>query len=579
MTQPFAPRSTLWIPLWTLGFMTLIFFCLAISVQAAPIQLVAKDFQPITGTVVGTNQDQVLIDLDAADGIEPGDVFTISEPGQKIIHPKTKKVLGTTHSLQAVLIVGQIADGFSFTRSVLKKAQITPGQPVQRFENLRAVFWDYTDENNEPLFQDLREALPHLRWMPFQKAQAVQPNRPEPIEDQPGDMLYFILEPGELLVRGPSFELIETYAVQDLEQSSGTGEVITPQTQPLVPPPSSQTGVEAGVAYQERFSQLETVANLKHPTVMADFLTTEDGLLMASSDGKKLQVAHLSEGMQVIASGQTDYPGQVLSLSWWTPEDTAQTYILANIWSDDRMQSAVFAYTGENLRCVQDRISKLLASFDRTGDQKPETLLAQAYDHNKIFGTRVWEGRLEQDSLDWTPTGFPLPRLFQVTGSSFADVTGDGEMETLCIANNILFIFDGTQALYKSSAPVGGSLSALLYDKNTSVQNRISDRVTFELPPLVRDIDQDGRPEVLVSTFAQDLFGSLTGDTGAKQSQLLVINYQNGRFEHGTLGGIIDGSIQGFTLDNDRAFLVASQKGGVFKGGGTTDILSFPLKK
>ena len=152
-------------------------------------------------------------------------------------------------------------------------------------------------------------------------------------------------------------------------------------------------------------------------------------------------------------------------------------------------------------------------------------------------------------------------------------------METLCIANNTLFIFDGTQALYKSSAPVGGSLSTLLYDKNTSAQNSISDRVTFELPPLVRDIDQDGRPEILVSTFTQGLFGSLTGDTGAKQSQLLVINYLNGRFEHGTLGGIIDGSIQGFTLDNGRAFLVASQQDGVFKGGGTTNILSFPLKK
>ncbi|MFO7803125.1 MAG: hypothetical protein R6V55_12600 [Desulfovermiculus sp.] len=558
-----------------IGAVAVLSISLALSAQAKPLATITDDFEPLAGSVVGTTEDRVLIDLDATSGIEPGDLFTISKPGKKIVHPETKKVLGRTQSLQAVLEVGQIADGFSYARPLMQKSEIKPGQEVHRFGNMQAVFWDYPGDN-EDVYQRLRKALSRLDWASYRQGQDQKPPEPKARDQHPADQLIFILQDDQLQVRGPEFALIETYPVQT-GPSSGTGEAATVPSQS----PSGHTARRADgqVSYQERFSQLQTVATFDGPTVMADFLNTKQKMLMVSTDGQKIQVQDIGQESSSLAGGQPDYPGRILSVSWWTPKKDHKKYIVATIWSDERIQSAVFSYSEGSLTCVQDRIEKLLSGFDTDGDHKPETLLAQAYDQDEIFGRRIWKGDMATGSLQWSAPDRPLPRQFRVIGSAFADVTGNGSLETICMMNNILFIFENTTAIYKSSAPVGGSHAVLTYDRDTSVQNRISNSVTFEMPPQTWDIDGDGILEIIVPTFQQDLFGSITGDSGANQSRLLVVNHEKNRFEQGTLGGFIDGSIQGFTVEKTKALLVSSKKGGIFKSGGTSSLLSFPLEK
>lgn len=546
-----------------------------LAAQALPIAKITDDFEPLTGSVVGTTEDRVLIDLDATSGIEPGDLFTVSKSDKKIVHPETKEVLGRTQSLQAVLEVRQIADGFSYARPLMQKSKIKPGQEVHRFGNMQAVFWDYPGDK-EAVYQSLREALPGLDWASYRQEQDQKPQHPKALDQHPADQLFFILQDDKLQVRGPKFALIETYSVQT-GSSSGPGQVATAPSQS----PAGHTArrTKGQVSYQERFSQLQTVATFDGPTGMADFLNTKQKTLMASTDGQKIQVQGIGQESSSLAVGQTDYPGRILSVSWWTPKGDHGDYIVATIWSDERIQSAVFSYSKGSLTCVQDRIEKLLSGFDTDGDHRPETLLAQAYDQDEIFGRRIWQGDMVTGTLQWSAPDTPLPRQFRVIGSAFADVTGNGSLETICMMNNILFIFENTTAIYKSSAPVGGSHSVLTYDRDTSVQNQISNSVTFEVPPQARDIDGDGILEIIVPTFQQDLFGSITGDSGANQSQLLVVNHEKNRFEQGTLGGFIDGSIQGFTVEKTKALLVSSKKGGIFKSGGTSSLLSFPLEK
>ena len=242
------------------------------------------------------------------------------------------------------------------------------------------------------------------------------------------------------------------------------------------------------------------------------------------------------------------------------------------------MQSALFEFSQGNITCLQERIPKILAGLDQTGDGHPETLLAQEYDANTIFGRRIWKGDLSGTSLHWSDPGMPLPRQFQVTGSAFADVTGDGSLETVVLRQNILFIFSGQKALYQSSVPVGGSLSTLVFDKNTSSQNQMTDSVVFEAAPVIADLNQDKAQEICVPSFQTDLFGSITGQGGAKQSQLVVLSYDQGRFEQGTLGGFLDGSVQGLAITPERAYVVTSQKGGIFESGGVSSVLSFALE-
>jgi hypothetical protein len=422
------------------------------------------------------------------------------------------------------------------------------------------------------VYQVLREALPHLNWTSFSQGQAQKPNKPQKPEDAARDRLYFIHTQDGLNVRGPSFQLIQSYTAGDKAQTGAAGREVY-AAQPAADQPGGQ------VAYKERFSQLRTIAAPDEPTVMADFLSSGQEILMASSNGSKISVSSIGSQQKHLASAKCGYPGKILALSWWRPKEKATAFIAATIWYQEKVQSALFSYADGSLTCVQDRIGRLISGFDLDGDQRPETLLAQEYDKNEIFGTRTWKGSLTNGSLSWSDPGLSLPRQFQITGSAFADVTGNGEPELINVRENVLFIFDQDQAVYKSSMPVGGSASTLAYEKDTSSQNPMTDSVRFELAPQFVDLDNDQILEVIVPTFSQDLFGSITGQGGASQSRLLVLNYENGRFEQGTLGGPLEGSIQGLHFFQDTGYLVTTQKAGIFKSGGMSSVLSFPMQQ
>ncbi|WP_027371344.1 hypothetical protein [Desulfovermiculus halophilus] len=540
--------------------------------QALDMQALQQDLKPLNGYVVDTVGGKVIIDLGRSDPIAPGDLFTVAGQGKKIVHPVTKEVLGHVQNVQAMLRVHKVEAKFSYTRPLFAEQKLSPGQKITRFGDMQAVFWDYTDDDSEALYQNLREALPHLNWITFSQSQADKPSEPELLAESPRDRLYFIHTQDGLDVRGPSFQLLHQYAARDKAQSGTSGQEVY-ATQPGPDQPGGP------VAYKERFSQLRTIAAPDEPTVMADFLSSGQEILMASSNGKQIRVSSIGTEQKQLASAKCGYPGKILALSWWAPQETNTSFIAATIWYQEKVQSALFSYADGSLNCIEDRIGRLIFGFDLDGDHEPETLLAQEYDKNEIFGTRTWKGSLQNGSLSWQDPDMPLPRQFQAVGSAFADVTGNGEPELVNIRENVLFIFDQDRAVYKSSMPVGGSASTLTYEKDTSSQNPMTDSVRFELAPQFVDLDNDQVLEVIVPTFSQDLFGSITGQGGANQSRLLVLNYKNGRFEHGTLGGPLEGSIQGLHVTQDTVYVVTTQKAGIFKSGGQSNILSFPLKQ
>jgi hypothetical protein len=533
--------------------------------NALDTEAIQQDFKPLSGYVVDTIGGKVLIDLGRSDPIAPGDLFTVAGQGKKVVHPVTKEVLGHVQSVQALLRVHKVEEKFSYTRTQFAEDELKPGQKIHRFADMQAVFWDFTGKDNEAVYQELREALPHLNWASFNQGMAQKPDAPELPADSPKDILYFILTQDELKVCDPSFQLIHKYGRDAVAQEVYPTEPDTELTQ-------------GQVTYQEQFSQLRTIAAVDEPTVMADFLSTGQSILMASSNGRDINVSRIGSEQEHLASAKCSYPGKILALSWWTPQEKDASFIAATVWYQDEIQSALFSYADGNISLVEDRIGRLISGLDLDQDKQPEVLLAQEYDRNEIFGTRTWKGSLTNGSLTWSDADLPLPRQFRIAGSAFADVTGDGKPELVNIRENILFIFDQTRAVYKSSTPVGGSASALTYERSTSSQNLMTDSVRFEIAPRFMDVDGDQVLEVILPSFSQDLFGSITGQGGANQSQLLVINYENGRFEQGTLGGALEGSIQGLHFARDTAYVVTTKKAGIFKSGGQSSILSFPLQ-
>jgi len=241
----------------------------------------------------------------------------------------------------------------------------------------------------------------------------------------------------------------------------------------------------------------------------------------------------------------------------------------------------IFVLKENRLTDFKKEIPRILGTFDKDTDGKPETLLAQEFDRDEIFGSRWWQGRISGDELTWSDPSLDFPRHFRVIGSCLGDLTGNGHPETAFIKNGKLFIYSWKTPLFTSSMSVGGSDSVLVYDLDTSTQNLMANSVVFEIRPQVKDVDGDGQNELIVASMERGLLNSATPGirSGGGQSGLTVFKYKQNRFVNGTLGGRVQGHIQGLDIDSERVLMVVSKSSSIFKHGGRSSLLYFALNK
>ncbi len=194
---------------------------------------IARDFQPVSGYLVMPIGEEYIIDLDAAKGIREGDLFAVVKPGEKVVHPVTKEVLGALEEVKAYLQVTRIKSGYSYARILDRPGTIEKGDPIRRFENMPAIFWDYTGRG-EGLYAQLRAALPHLDWRDYGAAQAARPEVPRAPQGQPAALI-FVLNDNGLGVKDGAFNPLRFYAGAALAPETGA----PPATLPSVPATSA----------------------------------------------------------------------------------------------------------------------------------------------------------------------------------------------------------------------------------------------------------------------------------------------------------------------------------------------------
>jgi hypothetical protein len=588
MTSPGSFRNTLFI-----GIVFIIGS--ALSVNAAVIDDITQDFEPISGYVVMPDGNEFIIDLDDTQGISTGDIFSVIKPGKKIIHPVTKKVLGTLEEVKGVLKVTRTKSGFSFARPVGKATNIKTGDPIRRYGNLPALFWDYTGKGLS-LFIQLQKNLTDLKWMDYTRAQNSRP--PKPVANSESrESLTFIFTDSGIEVRDPEFMVIRSYDYSAQLSKGAAQSTTTAKAAAVSAPvvaatrPKSEAGVKtpkpsrketAGVkSVSPLFSEVQNVANLPGVSLVTDFLNYGDQLLMASSNGEQIQIFDVTHNLKTIAEGAPSYPVRILSLKWWTPGRDDSLYLAANVWSerDKKVQGSLFRLDNGSLHPMIQNIPRILGTFDSNGDGRPEVLLGQEFEGETFFGRRLSELKLSGDKIGYSKPRIQFPRHFSVLGSVFADVTGDGQMETIYVRNRILYVYSGKKRLYKSPKQMGGSLSFLTYDIDPTVKDVQTTTVEFEVSPVVKDLDGDGQLEILAVASDKDLFGSLSISTGVKKSWLAVFKYQDGRFESGSLGNELDKPLQGLAVDQQRVLVVTTEPGNLMGEGAISHLLAYSLSQ
>src|SRR4030067_3272386 len=110
------------------------------------------------------------------------------------------------------------------------------------------------------------------------------------------------------------------------------------------------------------------------------------------------------------------------------------------------------------------------------------------------------------------------------------DLTGDGKREAAFVRDGILWVYQGTKRIYKSSAEMGGSISTLTYEVNPDAKDKMFSVLSLEGPPFRHDIDGDGVAELLVVASGTSALKVPGIGPGIKKSWVNVMKYQNGTF-------------------------------------------------
>jgi hypothetical protein len=553
----------------------------AFTAQAAVIDQISQDFKPLDGYVIKSVGDAYIIDLDQRHGISTGDLFSVLGPGEAITHPVTGKVIGTLDTVKEILKVTRIKKGYSFSKPLGGSAGIKIGDPIRRFENIPSIFWDYTGQGRSFSAQ-LQSALPHLNWQDYDTAQRTRPEELTPVRDL-SNMMYFILTNSGVEVRGPDFLILRKY---DLPASlSATGKapsvaVKVPQsTVSTLAPKIMEPAPEKDVHYAPIFKGSQTIGNLPSVTMMADFIKDDNHVLMAVTNGSEIHIYKVKDKIISVTKADSPTPSQILALKWWQPADKGQIFLAVTAWSNKKVSGILYKFEKEELIPLKKTVPRILGSFDLDEDGKPETLLGQSFDGENFFGSSIKEVKIRNDRNENIKFKRTLPRRFTVVGGQIGDLTGDGKLESAFVRSGILYIHHGKKNIYTSSKEMGGSLSIITYDVDILKKDPMIDSATFELSPVAADIDGDGQLELLAVASDRSSFRIPAVFQDAKKFHLVVFKYRDGRFVKGTLGGKIEGPVQGLAVVDRRVLFVLSQPGSLFGKDGRSHLLSYPLAK
>ncbi|MCE5274284.1 MAG: hypothetical protein LLG43_04005 [Deltaproteobacteria bacterium] len=283
------------------GFVLILFvLSLPLPARAGVIDDVSRDFGAVTGYVVNSEGNEVIIDLDTRQHVSGGDLFSVVKPGKELIHPVTGKVIGRLEETRGLLNVTQVQEGYSMAKILNGAADIRRGDVIRRYKGIDAVFWD-CEGQSEQLYKGLRSSLPHLNWCEYVSG---QPDKPIEKKCAPGKRiaLYFIAERGSLEVRGPDFMVVHSYPAGEVyshvsEHAKSTEEDTNPGIVGAPPSPEKDAVV---IRQSASNSKLWTGPSMKGTPVgveVGDF----DG------DGKQEIAVAFSDRVEIGRSIRGDY--------------------------------------------------------------------------------------------------------------------------------------------------------------------------------------------------------------------------------------------------------------------------------
>jgi hypothetical protein len=549
--------------LWTAAFCSS-----ALAQSTDSLNIIVSDFSTINGCVVASKNNEFIVDLDESKGSHAGDLLAVVGMGDPIVHPISGKTIGNIDTIKAVLKITRLNVGFSFARLIKEISPIAAGDAVRRYGGLRADFWDLTGKGR-PLWQLLQRQLPDIVWGKFEAVYRQSNLRLQDLMPASPASLHFILTPDFLKVIDSEANPLHEYALTivrntitgfpafnyHLSKPSKDDNLSSSQPTSVGSTPPPQHPLDPAID----LSAAVPVGEIRGNVVMADFVGNAGGVLMASTDGATIEVYEVSAGIRAVAKADIGVQEQILFLKWWCPPDVPSIYLSASIWSDHRPSAVIFELKGNQLEMVFQRPGCMVGAFDLDGDQIPETLLSQQFDPEEFFGYRFHQLVCNGTAVEVIRSDLKLPLAFTISGSQFADLTNDGKNESIVVRNGVLNIYAEREPLYASAKQMGGSVSVLTYKKDPSFKAFGLGSVSFEIPPLAVDIDNDLQRELLAISSDRSTFSTPGAYINIKNIRFVCFKYTDGSFVKKSLSPPLDTPVQGLAMIGNHIYYIVTE--------------------
>lgn len=453
----------------------LLFFFFNAPVFAEELaQRVAAEMKPVSGYIVMPSGDEFLIDLDALKGVQEGDLFSVVVPGEKVVHPVTKEVIGSLDKVKGYVQVTRVKSGYSYARALPGSDGLVKGDQIRRFQNIGASFWDYTG-GGESLYLELRAALPSLEWKSYSQSQGEKPEVPRATGSAARGLVFILNETG-LSVKDSAFQSVRFYPSSGRAQALSSAAV-----------PSAAPGVVAPPGEKKPSGILSSVIDTLTPSSSSPIIRnaatsaegvwtgpTVEGMIVGvevgdfDGDGKKEIAQAFSDRIEISRFGaSTLVPVASLPLGMDTPvaldradlNGDGRPEVYVTIAQGLALSSLVIEHDGGRYQISIRNVPWFLRSLEIPGEGR--VLLGQAPGQRENYEGKPFRVVRQGNQLV-RGAAFDVPRFVAIHGFLPFNAGASGMSFANLAANNKLQVRQlGETVLWESAEEFGGSLTSL----------------------------------------------------------------------------------------------------------------------
>ncbi|HDR47014.1 MAG TPA: VCBS repeat-containing protein [Geoalkalibacter subterraneus] len=464
----------------TLLYRTLLLLLLlpTFALAELPSQLL-QDLAPVDGVVLMAMGDSWLVDLDANQNIRQGDILAVMSPGETIIHPQTRDIVGRIDHVVGFLEVSRVMSGYSYTNLLTPELGLQAGDQVRRFEQVPAHI---DDSVPEALAQELKRNLSHFQW----DVEAIE---------TAGTGVVFRLQDERLSVSGPAGAVVGSYRYS-------AGQVLAPLTPTIrqtesvaaVDPERSalnrgvdsllgtvglsrgDTRLEApGIARQQQSDGVWISPPLgENPVGLASADLTGDGRTeIAVALDNELRIMRMEDG-RFVTTAVVDFPAGTRLLGIdahdLSGDARAELYVTAVIDSD--LRSQVVEYRNGRFERVITMVNWFMRVVDLPGEGA--VLLGQRMSRSDepfappVFRVERNRDRLARGAALDLPARINLFSMLPVTSAA-----GDIIYVSLSADDRLQLVTASNDRLWRSSDYFGGSDTSFYHRPESEATTRV----------------------------------------------------------------------------------------------------------